>query len=77
MDKHWIEFLPEVGNPIIAKANKQKQFKQRIADLHQEIEVISTHWVNQEVELLNEAAINWSSKEITQAKNQAISAINS
>ena len=45
MEKHWIEFLPEVGNPIIAKANKQKQFKQRIADLHQEIEVISTHWL--------------------------------
>lgn len=62
--KHWIRFLPEVGNPILQRAEDIDNLKAQIARLTVALELA-------EAEALKAVREHWTAKDIRDAKRLA------
>lgn len=70
--KHWSAFLPEVGRITQTKGEEILLIQNSITKLKNEIEKLERESYNLEQELLQEVKNDWTTKEITQAREKAI-----
>ena len=68
--KHWTEFLSEVGNPLLKQGYRQLDRLVEIRRKELEVRLLKMEFDEAERELTSIALNDWTSGEITNAKNK-------
>jgi len=69
--KHWLRFLPEVGNPFLRRAERLEAKRQDIRDMEACLRQLRVELAQAEEEAEREASRLWSDLEIKCAKAEA------
>lgn len=69
--RHWLRFLPEVGNPFLKRASKLEAQQQDIADMETCLAQLRAELAQAELEAEREASRLWSELEIKGARAEA------
>lgn len=65
---HWVNYLPEVGRPIIRRGEELEAAAARIGQLERELREACISHQKQKAELEQHVRLHWSQKEINDAE---------
>lgn len=69
---HWVNYLPEVGRPIIKRGQAQVEICKRIKELENEIVALEQQHKKEKEKLLADVLEHWTREEIAAAENYSL-----